>query len=60
VQQSLCPAGRKDQIGDEKFELEREQEEDRIIDLDLSTMNYKQQQYYEWRQNEILARRCNI
>jgi hypothetical protein len=40
--------------------LEREQEEDRIIDLDLSTMNYKQQQYYEWRQNEILARRCNI
>ncbi|CAN6306769.1 unnamed protein product [Urochloa humidicola] len=48
----------------EKFQfqkLQAEKEEDeRILDLDLTTMNYKQQQYYEERQNEILARRCNI
>ncbi|RLN11552.1 glutathione S-transferase T3-like [Panicum miliaceum] len=31
----------------EKFEFERELEEDRIISLDLSTMTYEQQQYYE-------------
>jgi hypothetical protein len=44
----------------EKFEFQRELEEDRIIDLDLSTMTYKQQQYYEDRKNKILARRLNI
>ncbi|CAN6223041.1 unnamed protein product [Urochloa humidicola] len=44
----------------EKFELQRDLEEERILGLDLSTMNYKQQQCYEVRQNEILARRCNI
>ncbi|NP_001131859.2 uncharacterized protein [Zea mays] len=44
----------------EKFAFQRQLEEDRIIGLDLSTMNYKQRQYYEDRQNEILARRFNI
>jgi hypothetical protein len=44
----------------EKFAFQRQLEEDKIIGLDLSTMNYKQQQYYEDRQNEILARRFNI
>ncbi|CAL4915205.1 unnamed protein product [Urochloa decumbens] len=44
----------------EKFELQRDLEEERILGLDLSTMNYNRQQYYEVRQNEILARRCNI
>jgi hypothetical protein len=44
----------------EKFAFQRQLEEDRIIGLDLSTMNYKQQQYYEDRQNEILARHFNI
>ncbi|RLM98055.1 NAM-like protein [Panicum miliaceum] len=44
----------------EKFEFKRELEEDRIIALDLSTMTYEQQQYYENRKNKILARRLNI
>jgi hypothetical protein len=35
-------------------------EDERILGLDLSTMSYRQQQYYEERQNEILARRFNI
>jgi hypothetical protein len=30
-------------LGREKFEFEREREEDRIIDLDLSSMTYEQQ-----------------
>jgi hypothetical protein len=44
----------------EKFEFQRQPEEDRILNLDLSTMDYKQQQYYEHRQNEILARHFNL
>ena len=61
MQQSLCSAGRKDQIGEEKFELERELEEDKIIiALDLNTMTYDQQQYYEDCKNKIISRRLNI
>ena len=60
VQQSLCSAGKKDQIG-EKFELERELEEDKIIiALDLNTMTYDQQQYYEDCKNKIISRSLNI
>ena len=44
----------------EKFEFERELEEDKIIALDLSTMTYDQQQYFEDRKNKVLARRLNI
>jgi hypothetical protein len=44
----------------EKFHFKRDQDEERILNLDLSTMNYKLQQYYAVRQEEILARRCNI
>ncbi|TVU26563.1 hypothetical protein EJB05_29116 [Eragrostis curvula] len=43
----------------EHFEFKRQLEEDRIMNIDLSTLSYKQQQYYEARQNEILAKRCN-
>jgi len=44
----------------EKFEFERELEEDKIIALDLSTMTYDQQQYFEDRKNKVLVRRLNI
>jgi hypothetical protein len=44
----------------EKFHFERDKDEERILNLDLNTMNYKLQQYYAVRQEEILARRCNI
>jgi len=44
----------------EKFELQRELEEDKIMALYLSTMTYEQQQYYEDRKNKILVRRANI
>ncbi|TVU40734.1 hypothetical protein EJB05_14207, partial [Eragrostis curvula] len=43
----------------EQFQFQRELEEERILNLNLSTMSYKRQQYYEGRQNEILARRFN-
>ena len=44
----------------EKFEFERELEEDKIIAMDLSTMAFEDQQYFEDRKNKILERRLNI
>jgi hypothetical protein len=41
----------------EKFEFQRELEEERILSLDLSNMTYTQQEYYEGRQREILEKR---
>lgn len=41
----------------ENFEFQRDLEEERILSLDLSIMTYRLQQYYEWHQDEILARR---
>ena len=41
--------------------MERELEEDKIIiALDLNTMTYDQQQYYEDCKNKIISRRLNI
>ncbi|CAO2201061.1 unnamed protein product [Urochloa humidicola] len=42
----------------EKFEFQRELEEERILSLDLSNTTYRLRQYYERRQDEIFARRC--
>ncbi|CAO2144772.1 unnamed protein product [Urochloa humidicola] len=42
----------------EKFEFQRELEEERILSLYLSNMAFRQRRYYELRQNEIYARRC--
>nr|CAB3491180.1 unnamed protein product [Digitaria exilis] len=41
----------------EKFEFQRDMEDERILSLDLSNMTYRLQQYYERRQDEILTRR---
>jgi hypothetical protein len=58
MQQGLCSTGGKDQVGErEKFEFQREQEEERILSLDLRNMTYTQQEYYEGRQHEILEKR---
>jgi hypothetical protein len=39
--------------------MKRKLEEDRILHMDMSTLSYKKQQYFERRQDEILARRLN-
>ena len=44
----------------EKFEFERELEEDKIIAMDLSTIAFEEQQYFQYRKNKILERRLNI
>jgi len=44
----------------EKFEFQRELEEDKIIAMDLSTMAFEEQQYFQYRKNKILERRLNI
>ena len=44
----------------EKFELQRELEEDKIIAMDLSTMAFEEQQYFQYRKNKILERCLNI
>jgi hypothetical protein len=43
----------------EKVEIKRELEEDRIMHMYMNTLSYKQQQYLERRQDEILAKRLN-
>jgi hypothetical protein len=43
----------------EKVEMKKELEEDRIMHMNMSTLSYRQQQYFERRQDEILAKRLN-
>jgi ribonucleotide monophosphatase NagD (HAD superfamily) len=43
----------------ERMEFKREMEEESIMNIDMSTLSYKQQQYYERRQDEIIAKRMN-
>jgi hypothetical protein len=43
----------------ETLEMKREPEECQIVRLDMSTLSYKQQQYFKGRQDEILAKRYN-
>jgi hypothetical protein len=43
----------------EKVVLKRVLEEDRIMHMDLSTLSYKQQQYFKRRQDGILAKLLN-
>ena len=41
----------------EKFDFERDQEEKRIMNIDMSTMSTRQQQFYDDQHKKILARR---
>jgi DNA replication initiation complex subunit (GINS family) len=43
----------------ERIEFKREMEEERIMNIDMSTLSYKQQQYYERRQDKIVAKCMN-
>jgi hypothetical protein len=43
----------------EKVTIKREMKEDRIMHMDLSTLSFKQQQYFERHQDEILAKHLN-
>ena len=46
-------------IDREKMEFKRQLEEERIMNINMSTMNDKQKQYYERLRDEILANRQN-
>jgi hypothetical protein len=52
-------------LQEERIRIEREkvemkiEPEDQIMEMDMSTLSYKQQQYFEKCQDEILARRLN-
>jgi ribonucleotide monophosphatase NagD (HAD superfamily) len=43
----------------EKMEFKREMEEEKILNIDMSTLSYKQQQYYERRQDKIIVKHLN-
>jgi hypothetical protein len=43
----------------ERMEFKREMEKESIMNIDMSSLSYKQQQYYERRQDEIIAKRMN-
>jgi hypothetical protein len=43
----------------ERVDMQREMDEERIMNIDMSTLSYKQQQYYERRHDEILAKHAN-
>jgi hypothetical protein len=44
-------------IARERVDMKREIEEERIMNIDRSPLSYKQEQYYERRQYEILTKR---
>jgi hypothetical protein len=44
----------------DRADLQRELEEDWIMNIDLTTLSYKQQQYYTRQQDEIMTRRMNM
>jgi hypothetical protein len=43
----------------ERMEFKREMEKESIMNIDMSSLSYKQQQYYERRQDEIIAKRMS-
>jgi hypothetical protein len=58
-QEGIHASGRKNKNWERKVDMQREMDEERIMNIDMSTLSYKQQQYYERRHDEILAKHAN-
>ena len=56
-QKALALQEERIKLDKEKFDFERDREEERIINIDMSTMSTRQQQFYDDQQKKILARR---
>ena len=56
-QKALALQEERIKLDKEKFDFERDQEEERIINIDMSTLSTRQQQFYDDQQKKILARR---
>jgi len=56
-QKALALQEERIKLDKKKFDFERDREEERIINIDMSTMSTRQQQFYDDQQKKILARR---
>ena len=56
-QKALALQEERIKLDKDKFDFERDREEERIINVDMSTMSTRQQQFYDDQQKKILARR---
>jgi len=55
-QKALALQEERIKLDKDKFDFERDREEERIINVDMSTMSTRQQQFYDDQQKKILAR----
>ena len=55
-QKALALQEKRIKLDKENFDFERDREEKRIMNIDMSTMSTRQQQFYDDQQKKILAR----